>query len=416
MNGDVVVCIGENSIGIGQEMARTTSLSHNSTSLYHHQYIYAHDQCESSKWSRKQDSFQFVQKAYRWQDAYENGNAITDCLLAKIENCDSPRTMTLIYDASTALGSGLSKYLTHFITTSFPGLTISNVGILPHLHRGGFSGLHTVMAIESALSHHSHCFLRCLNDSEYLLDSSGIFSQCIGLESLYSATASDLIPLLSDSFLLHSFTDTSPSLLPLPISTNTGPFRSVNLLDIRSSQWVSSLQRFIPKKNKSRTSEESVTQAARNSEKILRHLSMNLHSLHLSSLLLSQTSKSNSSHRSLLSVSRATFFTSQPLSGDRNREASLTDFSRLNTVLQGATPGVIWPGTIPHHSTREESKDLKEFAQEMAMAALCFASPYADHLLKVSYQDAVASRKVGAFQRCNPLTSHTFHLMLLSSS
>jgi hypothetical protein len=71
----------------------------------------------------------------------------------------------------------------------------------------------------------------------------------------------------------------------------------------------------------------------------------------------------------------------------------------LNTVLQGATPGVIWPESIPHRSPSEGFRNSKESEQEKAIAALCFTSPYADHLLGVCYQDACASHRVGAYQR-----------------
>jgi hypothetical protein len=392
MDGDLVICIGENSLGVGRELERAMPPAQSRASLYQPQYLYVHDQSLQMPFTKKQDSFQFIEKAYRWQEAYENSKLMTDCILSKIENCDSPRTLTLIYDATTALGSGVSKYLTNFITNALPGLTISTVGILPHLFRGGFSALHTVMAVESALSHQCNCLLRCLNDSEYILDSNGLYSQCIGLEPLYSATASDLMSLLSDS----------DPLLPTSVGIATAPFRSVNLLDIRTSRWPSSLQRFSQKKSKSKTSAEGAAPALNSSaEKMLRHLSINLHSLHLSSTLLSPSAKTVSSDRSLFSVSRAELSISSTAS-NRNPEAAAqtaTGLSRLNTVLQGATPGVIWPESIPHRSPSEGFRNSKESEQERAIAALCFTSPYADHLLEVCYQDACASHRVGAYQR-----------------
>jgi hypothetical protein len=383
MVGDLVICIGQNSEGIGKEISRISS---SIESTYPHQYLFIDDSSQIHHPTAKNtDShFSFLNKAHRWDEAYSTGHLLIDCILSKIENCDSPRALTLLYDANTGLGSGLSKYLTHFTADSLPGLSISNIGILPHFFRGGISAIQTIMAMESALNHQCQCYLRCLKDNEYLLDSNGISSQSVGLSHIYTAIASDLSHLLPDPSMPYSFQAVTPP------QTH---FRSVNLLDIRSSRWATSLRKYSQKKPKqSAISSNSF-------EKILRQLCVNLHSLHVSSTLLSQTSpQSSSSSQSSVTVSRAVI-SCLSAGGSDNRGA---DFSRLGAMLQGACPGLTWPQSIPSQCCPLLGRmNEKEQVQEDDVALL-FTSPYSDDLLRLCYQDARASHAVGAYRNTSP--------------
>jgi hypothetical protein len=382
-----VICIGQNSEGIGKEINRISCSTDN---LYPHQYLYINDSSEIHRCMVKSPDthFSFLDKAHRWDEAYSNGHRLVDVIISKIENSDSPRALTLLYDANTALGSGVSKYLTHFTANSLPGLTIFNIGILPHFYRGGLSGMQTIMAMESGLSHQCFCFLRCLNDNEYLLNSNGVSSQSVGLDPLYTAIASDLSHLLLDPSMPLSFPETTPQ-YPQTI------FRPTNLLDIRSSRWATSLRKYLQRKPKeSGTSSNSL-------ERTLRKLCVNLHSLHLSSTLCSQSSlQTSTSSQSSVTVSRAVISCFSGGGAGPSEELSshrAADFSRLSTMLQGACPGVAWPESVPpRYSHGREKKEQEEDI------ALLFTSPYSDHLLSLCHQDAQASRRVGAYRNSSP--------------
>lgn len=392
MVGDLVICIGQNSEGIGQEISRISS---SIESTYPHQYLYINDSSSEASHepllSTSDTHFSFLKKCHRWDEAYSNGHLLMDCILSKIENCDSPRALTLLFDVNTGLGSGLAKYLTHFTAESLPGLAISSIGILPHFHRGGLPGIQTIMAMESGLSHECHCYLRCLNESEYLLDSNGIPSPAIGLNHIYTAIASDLSHLLPDPSLPHSFQEVTP---PIPHTH----FRAINLLDIRSSRWTPSLRKYSQRKPKqSAISSNSF-------EKILRLLCVNLHSLHVSSPLFAQPSPQySSSTPSSAVVSRAamTYFPASSRvnsngSSDGLRETA--DFSRMGVMLQGACPGLSWPQSLPSQYSHLTGR-RKEQEDDVA---LLFNSPYSDHLLRLCYQDARASHRVGSYRNTSP--------------
>lgn len=387
MIGDVIVSIGQNSIGISHEIEK---ISHTFDSIYHPQHLHIDDssiplQTRGKSSCHRFHSFQH--RASHWYESYHHDSAsnLMNTLYTMIESCDNPQTITILYDATTGLGSGLTKYLHDEVSTTLPGLVITSIGILPHFYHGGLNSIHTIMALQSGFEHQSNNFLRCLNDTEYILDSHGIYSHCTTLEPIYALIASDLYYLLPDPLLHNTFTDCI-------IHTPSSHFRSNSLKDIRSSLWISTIKRFTSHNSKSKRSSE-VSDVV-NWEKVLRNLSINLHSLHTSSPLFAPASQYSTSIQKSLSISQAIIASYH--SGDylsSTQQPAPAELGRLTKILQGATPGLNWSSSsIPYQSSCQGRKKL--IKPELA---LYFASPYSDHLLEQSYQDAVNCRKYGAY-------------------
>jgi hypothetical protein len=363
--GDTVVCIGQVAIEIGLEMGKISKVANKS---FQTQYLFADDIGVSEpKLKTNQTGIKFSQRAYSWSDGYNAafGSTFFDSLVLNIENADTPRGISVLYDATGCLGSGLSVALNEFILDMMPGLTIFPFPLLPHHFRGAWSSLHTVMAMQSSLDLCDSIVLRTLDDSEYILDSCGMWQNTVGFSHIYSCIASDLsVGVLNRDALL---------------SLSSPRHR---LIDVRSSLWHQTLKRHSPPIRKS-GSEDKSTNAGSSATSSLKHMAMNLHSLHNSRYTTTGLAADRQCLWSIPSA-LAIGFESPTLSKDA---------PRLPAVLRGATPGIVWPelSHLPAPIPLAPSP-----SSESSHCAICFPSPYALDSLRVCCADAKAALMAGS--------------------
>lgn len=425
MIGDVVVCIGQTSIGVGRAMRKVLNDYPVCSNGYEMQFLFVDDYGLEEKNPDPADNVHRCQRcAYTWEEGYNNGHTgVVDKINMLLEKCDNPGSIFVIYGAAQSLGSGLCCYLSEYIANNLPGLTFVNIGLLPYVRSGGLDAFNILMSSYASGIYANSRMLRRLDDTDYILHSIGM-DECesLGPECSYTCLASDIAALLLDRTRCASISIPS------------------RILDIRSSLWSPVMHtlktnlRGSKKTIKRDIDRNSASFGGSDIDRCLRLMTMNLHSLHLSSYPSFPSSTGNAAHP-LTSIEDARLIAISPFKhiiqmasslpqqrycdivahwespGDKSKQTVGHPSScaeRVLTMIQSSTPGVTWPSCIPqlttcdkgvpYQSGGEGSRGGISSEREVSVASVCFASPYAKSILKADVIPlARKCRQVGAF-------------------
>jgi hypothetical protein len=444
-----VVCIGQAAIGVGRALRKVLNDIPMCTNGYDMQFLFVDDYGLEDSNPDPADIFHRCERcAYTWEEGYKNGySGVVDKINQLLENCDNPGSFFIIYGAAESLGSGLCSFLSEYVANNLPGLTLVNIGLLPHVSCGGLDALNIVMSSYASGLYANSRLLRRLDDSDYILQSIGMHeSVSAGLECAYSCVAADTAALMLD---------------PSRCTAISFPSR---ILDVRSSLWspvMQTLQSSLSASKKPAASKRDVDRAGSGAEgsaidRCFRLMTMNLHSLHLSSRppLPSPRAGTEANTTATIDDARVIAIAPSELSpgqaaashaapaythtallqqrycdvvavwegaggGDRQRQGGsahggglLPSGARVMAMIQSSTPGVAWPTHIPQHTICDHRVPYQGGGggsegvisggcgrnSDVSVAVMCFASAYAKHILKEdALPRAQKCRAVGAF-------------------
>lgn len=273
MVGDIVVCIGQMAIGVGRVLRRILREKPFISNGYFIQFLFVDDNYLEDPNPDPHDIIHRLDRCVlTWEDGYKSGyNGVANCINGLLENCDNPGTLFVLYSAAESLGSGVCCFLSEYMANNLPGLTLVNVGLLPHHCAGGLDAYNVVMSSYASGLYSNSRMLRKLDDSEHILQSMGLNeSSTAGYEYIYACVAADISALLLDP------------------SRCTSICFSTRIADVRSSLWKSVVTSTKTKSkplstSSSRTGCDKDNSSSSSVDRALRHMTMNIHSLHTSS-------------------------------------------------------------------------------------------------------------------------------------
>jgi len=274
-----VLCIGQNAIGIGEEMVKILDqLSSLEYAKEKRPIIYV-DPSTHTKSDRMSSGPRYLQldgDSHTWLDGrYGNSNMelVLDQIRKQFETVGLPKASDLQVISDLTLGSGISGAILNTIVDTFAGISLTSVHITPLLPEKahGIGLLNSLLALQSSLYLSDGVMIRSLDDMQLLLTSvdtnssrSSIASTSASISELYNALASDVLVALSKPPYLSAGKDNSLGYEHVLWPKNVCSRRH-KLFDVRTSLWklLSKRQGNIPYNS-------------------LRAMSANLHSLHLS--------------------------------------------------------------------------------------------------------------------------------------
>ena len=444
-----MLCIGQMSIGVGRALRCILQDQPILVNGYKFQFLFIDDYGLEEPHCSPSDLFhRFDAGIYTWENGYNSGYAgVTEKLHTMLENCDNPTGVYIIYDAAGHLGSGLCCFLSEYIANNLPGLLLTTIGIVPHICAGGLAASN-IMLSSYASGLYADCrLLRKLDDSEYILKSAGVLDHPVaGYDFIYTAVAADIVGLLLDAMGCAA------------LCAGRG-----TIVDVRSSLWSAALNplkmRYSCPSARGGRGEGPRTgvrpsrgDTTTDMDKTLRLMTMNIHSLHISTYPPFQSPHTSSTVTGIPAViSQASLvcltshrhgshqhpssYTPSPLLREQfvdvvavwekssesgtpcrlyDTETSLPGGGRLLSMLYGCTGGVQWPERLQQHrlcdgrttyrseagggSERGRTSSGQTMGGVVNIATVCFTSPYARSILKGDFLARVErSQRMSAF-------------------
>lgn len=274
-----VLCIGQNAIGIGEEMIKI--LDQLSKLEYAKEkrpiiYVDPSTHVKSDTSTNRSKILQLNGDSNSWLDGrYGNSNMelILDQIRKQFETVGLPKANELQVISDLTLGSGISGAVLNAIMDTFAGISLTSVHITPLLPEKahGIGLLNSLLTLQASLYLSDGVMIRSLDDMQLLLTSvdttssrSSTTSTSASITELYNSLASDVLVALSKPLYTCTSKDNSLGFEHILWPKNVCSRRH-KLFDVRTSLWklLTKRQANIPYNS-------------------LRAMSANLHSLHLS--------------------------------------------------------------------------------------------------------------------------------------
>ncbi len=273
-----VLCIGQNAIGIGEEMVKILDQLSNLEYAKEKRPIIYVDPSIHTKSNATTTGSKILQlngDSQSWLDGrYGNSNLelILDQIRKQFETVGLPKANELQVISDLTLGSGISGAILNTVVDTFVGISLTSVHITPVLPEKvhGIGLLNSLLALQSSLYLSDGVMIRSLDDMQLLLTTvdtnssrSSTSSTSVSITELYNALASDVLVALSKPQYISTGKDNSLGLEHVLWPKNVCS-RKHKLFDVRSSLWklLTKRQGNIPYNS-------------------LRAMSANLHALHL---------------------------------------------------------------------------------------------------------------------------------------
>ena len=274
-----VLCIGQNAIGIGEEMIKILDQLSNLEYAKEKRpiiYVDPSTHIKSDTSTNKSKILRLNGDSNSWLDGrYGNSNIelILDQIVKQFETVGLPKANELQVISDLTLGSGISGAVINAIMDTFSGISLTSVHITPLLPEKahGIGLLNSLLTLQSSLYLSDGVMIRSLDDMQLLLTSvdttssrSSTTTTSASITELYNALASDVVVALSKPQYTCTPQDHSLGFEHILWPKNVCS-RKHKLFDVRTSLWklLTKRQANIPYNS-------------------LRAMSANLHSLHLS--------------------------------------------------------------------------------------------------------------------------------------